>query len=251
MLIGPSPSFGWPRGGRGAHDYATPRRAAAARQRPRPAAGRRGVTTSERAGHQPHHAQVRAAADAENDAEPQQRPQRPRAGHLGLGRFDGAALRAVIVGHAQHHGGAAPGAGGRERGRTRRSPRPAVVPVDHSWMVVCREPGLRVDEQITRILDRLQPHTDRISGLTRHLAGTGGGAVLHLVRCFHDTGQAQRGAADAPTSSVGTWTARSWTSSAPPGPSSTSTSTTWPEARTPGEHMTSYSSGHMNRTPTA
>ncbi|MER5524559.1 DUF4279 domain-containing protein [Streptomyces sp. NPDC002677] len=75
---------------------------------------------------------------------------------------------------------------------------PAVVPVDHSWMVVCREPGLRVDEQITRILDRLQPHTDRIRDLTRHLARTGGGAVLHIVRYFNDIDQAQPGAADAP-----------------------------------------------------
>lgn len=66
--------------------------------------------------------------------------------------------------------------------RGSRFTEPAVVPADHSWMVVCREPGLRVDEQITRLLDRLQPHTDRICGLTLHLAGTGGGAVLQVVR---------------------------------------------------------------------
>ncbi|WP_312883490.1 DUF4279 domain-containing protein [Streptomyces nymphaeiformis] len=82
--------------------------------------------------------------------------------------------------------------------RGSRFTEPAVVPVDHSWMAVCREPGLRVDEQITHILDRLQPHTDRIADLSRRLAGTGGGAVLHVVRYFNDTDQAQSGAADAP-----------------------------------------------------
>ncbi|MGW6980434.1 DUF4279 domain-containing protein [Streptomyces sp. NPDC054932] len=81
--------------------------------------------------------------------------------------------------------------------RGSRITEPAMVPVDHSWMVVCRDPGLRVDEQITRILDRLQPHTDRISDLTRHLASTGGGSVLNVVRYFNDTDQAQPGAADA------------------------------------------------------
>jgi hypothetical protein len=82
--------------------------------------------------------------------------------------------------------------------RGSRLTEPAVVPVDHSWMVVCRESGLRVDEQITRIVDRLQPHTDRIRDLTRRLARTGGGAVLQIVRYFNDTDQAQPGAVDAP-----------------------------------------------------
>ncbi|WP_405512636.1 DUF4279 domain-containing protein [Streptomyces canus] len=82
--------------------------------------------------------------------------------------------------------------------RGSRFTEPAVVPVDYSWKVVCRESGLRVDEQITRILDRLQPHTDRIRDLTRHLARTGGGAVLQSVRYFNDTDQAQPGAVDAP-----------------------------------------------------
>lgn len=82
--------------------------------------------------------------------------------------------------------------------RGSRFTEPVVVPVDHSWKVVCREPGLRVDEQITRILDRLQPHRNRICDLTRHLAGTGGGAALQVVRYFNDTDQAQPDAADAP-----------------------------------------------------
>ncbi|MFI1302890.1 DUF4279 domain-containing protein [Streptomyces sioyaensis] len=82
--------------------------------------------------------------------------------------------------------------------RGSRITEPAVVPVDHSWRVTCREPGLRIDEQITRLLDRLQPHTDRISHLTRQLADTGGGAVLQVVRYFNDTGRTRPDAADAP-----------------------------------------------------
>lgn len=83
--------------------------------------------------------------------------------------------------------------------RGSRLTEPTAVPVDHSWKVVCREPGLRVDEQITRILDRLEPHRDRIGDLTRHLARTGGGAVLQIVRYFDATGQARPGAVDAPS----------------------------------------------------
>lgn len=82
--------------------------------------------------------------------------------------------------------------------RGSRLTEPAVVPVHHSWRVVCRDPGLRVDEQITRVLDRLRPHTDRISDLAGRLAGTGGGAVLHVVRYFNDTDDARSGADDAP-----------------------------------------------------
>ncbi|UKW33586.1 MULTISPECIES: DUF4279 domain-containing protein [Streptomyces] len=88
---------------------------------------------------------------------------------------------------------------------------PAVVPVDHSWKVVCRDPGLRVDEQIARLLDRLRPHTHRVSALARELTGTGGGAVLQVVRYFDDD-QARPNATDAPVSSAGTWTATFWTS---------------------------------------
>lgn len=80
--------------------------------------------------------------------------------------------------------------------RGSRFTEPAVVPVDHAWRVACRDPGLRVDEQIARVLDRLQPHTDRIADLARRLAGTGGGAMLHVVRYFNDTDRARAGAVD-------------------------------------------------------
>ncbi|GHG53989.1 DUF4279 domain-containing protein [Streptomyces griseocarneus] len=63
-----------------------------------------------------------------------------------------------------------------------------VIPVCHSWKVVCREPGLRVDEQIAHVLDRLRPHTDRIAALARKLdrEGPDPSAALHVVRCFND-----------------------------------------------------------------
>ncbi len=66
---------------------------------------------------------------------------------------------------------------------------PVVVPVAHRWEIVCREPGLRVDEQITCLLDRLRPHTEPIAELVSRLAIDGGGAVLQVVRYFNDTEQ--------------------------------------------------------------
>ncbi|MGW4051127.1 DUF4279 domain-containing protein [Streptomyces sp. NPDC004779] len=79
--------------------------------------------------------------------------------------------------------------------RGSRFTEPAVVPVSHSWKIVCREPGLRVDEQIGRVLDRLRPHTARIAELAGRLATEEqehGGAVLEVVRCFNDTDQEQQ-----------------------------------------------------------
>ncbi|MBO2464697.1 DUF4279 domain-containing protein [Actinomadura violacea] len=66
---------------------------------------------------------------------------------------------------------------------------PTEVPVSHAWEIVCREPGLCVDEQITRVLDRLRPHADRVAGLAARLAADDeehGGAVLQVVRYFED-----------------------------------------------------------------
>ncbi|MEV7781823.1 DUF4279 domain-containing protein [Kitasatospora sp. NPDC088351] len=71
--------------------------------------------------------------------------------------------------------------------RGSRSTEPRTIPVSHRWKVVCREPDLRVDEQIARILDRLQPHAACIAELVGQLAADGGGAVLQVVRHFNDT----------------------------------------------------------------
>lgn len=74
--------------------------------------------------------------------------------------------------------------------RGSRMTEPVVIPTAHGWKVVCREPSLRVDEQIARVLDRLAPHTQRIAELAARLADeedpAQSGAVLVVVRCFND-----------------------------------------------------------------
>ncbi|MFG2823282.1 DUF4279 domain-containing protein [Kitasatospora sp. NPDC048365] len=82
------------------------------------------------------------------------------------------------------------------RGSRFTGPRP--IRVDHSWKIVCREPGLRVDEQITCILDRLRPHTARIAELAGRLTANDGGAVLQVVRYFNDTDLEQPSTTDTP-----------------------------------------------------
>ncbi|MET9616675.1 DUF4279 domain-containing protein [Kitasatospora indigofera] len=73
--------------------------------------------------------------------------------------------------------------------RGSRFTEPKAIPAGHRWKVVCREPGLCVDEQIARIVERLRPCTDRIAELAGRLAADDGGAVLQVVRYFNDTGQ--------------------------------------------------------------
>ncbi|GAA0552739.1 hypothetical protein GCM10010172_38990 [Paractinoplanes ferrugineus] len=70
--------------------------------------------------------------------------------------------------------------------RGSRRTEPSAVPVRHGWKIVCREPGLCVDEQVARILDRLRPHTTAIGALANRLAAADqeSGAVLEIVRCF-------------------------------------------------------------------
>ncbi|MFI9542689.1 DUF4279 domain-containing protein [Streptomyces sp. NPDC052016] len=135
--------------------------------------------------------------------------------------------------------------------RGSRITEPAVVPVDHSWMVICREPGLRVDEQITCILDRLQPHTDRISNLISHLANTGGGAVLQVVRYFNDTDQTQPDAADAPNLFGWHLDRKVLDFLIATGAELDVDEYDMAGTKTSGEHVTSRSPGRMSRTPTA
>ena len=72
------------------------------------------------------------------------------------------------------------------RGSRSSSP---VRPVCHRWRVVCRKPGLYVDDQVACVLHRLRPHTDRIAGLARRLDDEpGGAAVLEVVRRFRASG---------------------------------------------------------------
>lgn len=77
------------------------------------------------------------------------------------------------------------------RGSRIAAPKP--IPVLHRWKIVCREPGLRVDEQIARILERLAPHAEAIATLAHRLDTEdrqGPSAVLEVVRYFnHEPGQ--------------------------------------------------------------
>lgn len=66
---------------------------------------------------------------------------------------------------------------------------PKPIPVLHRWQIVCREPGLCVDEQIARVLDRLAPYSDAIAELARRLDAEeqdGPSAVLEVVRYFRN-----------------------------------------------------------------
>ncbi|HEX5542135.1 MAG TPA: DUF4279 domain-containing protein [Micromonospora sp.] len=69
-----------------------------------------------------------------------------------------------------------------------------VRPARHWWRVVCRKPGLTVDDQIAQIVDRLFDHAERIGELAVELdrieEGPGGGSVLQVVRVFeHPEGE--------------------------------------------------------------
>ncbi|MFE9204359.1 DUF4279 domain-containing protein [Micromonospora sp. NPDC007230] len=67
------------------------------------------------------------------------------------------------------------------------------VPVCHTWRIVCRKPGLAVDEQIDQVLDRLSDHADRIGELVAELFQDDenvGFSVLQVVRVFeHPDGE--------------------------------------------------------------
>ena len=57
-------------------------------------------------------------------------------------------------------------------------------PACHTWEVVCRTPKMTVDEQIDRVVTRLEPIVGRIGELTAELDGVeaGSSAVLEVVR---------------------------------------------------------------------
>jgi Domain of unknown function (DUF4279) len=80
--------------------------------------------------------------------------------------------------------------------RGSRITQPSPVPVIHRWKIVCREPGLRVDEQIAHVLERLAPHTQAIAALVGRLDAEfpqGPSAVLEVVRYFNrEAGQQDR-----------------------------------------------------------
>jgi hypothetical protein len=63
-----------------------------------------------------------------------------------------------------------------------------LLPRVHRWEIRCSDPGLAVDELFWRVLDRLEPYTDRIAALVRDLAQTSAAspAMLQAVRYFGD-----------------------------------------------------------------
>lgn len=63
--------------------------------------------------------------------------------------------------------------------RSADPPRPA----SHAWKISCRTRGLRVDDQITQVLDRIKPVAARVRALV-----DGGNIVaeLQIVRYFND-----------------------------------------------------------------
>ncbi|MFJ1706933.1 DUF4279 domain-containing protein [Kitasatospora sp. NPDC088346] len=109
--------------------------------------------------------------------------------------------------------------------RGSRFTEPKVVPVIHRWKIVCREPGLSVDEQVARVVARLEPHVDAIAALARQLDAEdcqGPSAVLEVVRMFNDEdGQDRLACVPQSSSRVracwgGTWDATCWRFSTPP-----------------------------------
>ena len=78
----------------------------------------------------------------------------------------------------------------RVRGSRRTEPRD--VPWAHIWTIECRLAGMRVDEQLAHVLDRLEPHAAAIAALTAELRTTeaaesadrGGPARVSVARWF-------------------------------------------------------------------
>ncbi|WP_035857892.1 DUF4279 domain-containing protein [Kitasatospora cheerisanensis] len=60
---------------------------------------------------------------------------------------------------------------------------PHTIPFCHVWKVVCREPGLPVDEQIGQVIGRLRPRMEALTNLTTRLGP--GIAILQVNRWFN------------------------------------------------------------------
>ncbi|GAA2999913.1 hypothetical protein GCM10020229_10250 [Kitasatospora albolonga] len=60
---------------------------------------------------------------------------------------------------------------------------PHIIPFCHVWTVVCREPGLPVDEQIDQVIGRLRPCMEALTDLTARLGP--GNAILQVNRWFN------------------------------------------------------------------
>jgi hypothetical protein len=63
------------------------------------------------------------------------------------------------------------------------------LPRRHRWNVECREPGLTVDQQIARVVTRVNPRLQKISELINELEREDppGGAVFEVVRYLNES----------------------------------------------------------------
>ncbi|MFD7416552.1 DUF4279 domain-containing protein [Kitasatospora purpeofusca] len=75
---------------------------------------------------------------------------------------------------------------------------PHAIPFCHVWKVVCREPGLPVDEQIGRVIGRLAPRMEALIRLTARLATEEGpgGTILQVERFFNRRHEQPSGSSD-------------------------------------------------------
>lgn len=74
--------------------------------------------------------------------------------------------------------------------RGSRNANPA-MPRFHIWTVACRDRGLRIDEQISRLIKRLDPFAAKIGELANELRqaeGEESGAGLSIIRKYNDAG---------------------------------------------------------------
>jgi len=99
--------------------------------------------------------------------------------------YFGIASQTMTPGEIENHVGLVP-----DETRTKgfvhhRNPSPARY---HRWMIVCREPGLRVDKQLEHVLDRIEGIADRIAQVVDLVRTEGGasGAGFQVVRYFED-----------------------------------------------------------------
>lgn len=73
------------------------------------------------------------------------------------------------------------------RGSRRANP---PVPVAHIWELRCDAPGLRIDEQVASVIDRLRPVEERLASIDADLLRGSGYCVLQIVRYFdHEEGE--------------------------------------------------------------
>lgn len=75
--------------------------------------------------------------------------------------------------------------------RGSRNTNPA-MPKYHIWTVACRDRGLRIDDQISRLIKRLDPFAAEIGELANELRqaeGEGSGAGLSIIRKYNDAAE--------------------------------------------------------------